>query len=103
LTKLGFVGKLRVQLIHKIDTRLTGHTVYDKKSVSIDGCPADWNVTWTDAAVENSKDPAQGLDWSVGVNPTIMSCNSYAEKLIAFYLEKCFPTMKKYSSATPRQ
>ena len=36
----------------------------DKKEVSIDGCPSDWNVTLPDVVtVENSNRPAEGIDW----------------------------------------
>ena len=45
-------------------SRLGGITVYDKKDVSIEGCPSDWNITLpTVAVVENSQTVAEGFDW----------------------------------------
>ena len=45
-------------------SRLAGITVYEKKDVSIEGCPTDWNVTMPMAAtVENSNQPAEEGSW----------------------------------------
>ena len=45
-------------------SRLAGITVYEKKDVSIEGCPTDWNVTMPMAAtVENSNQPAEEVSW----------------------------------------
>ncbi len=40
-------------------SRLSGQTVYETKEVSIEGCPASWNITESDT----TKPPMEGLDW----------------------------------------
>ncbi len=46
-------------------SRLSGQTIYQKKDVSIEGCPRDWNVTLGVVAAENSQAPTEGLDWYI--------------------------------------